>query len=117
LVVYTFETLMQGTKGDDHTMKIRSPVQLYQAFKVHEVTQSGIGNILLGSPTFWLSIILVYIITFTARLAFLSTMTISWLLHVTHLPYNYSVTDTLRRRAFKNTTIVPQWWGSTFVES
>lgn len=42
-------------------------LQLYQAFGQHEVAQSGIGNVLMGSPTFWFSIILVYFITFSAR--------------------------------------------------
>lgn len=49
--------------------KIQSWVQLYQAFNAYQVAQYGIGNYLLGSATFWLSIVLVYLITLSLRVA------------------------------------------------
>lgn len=42
-------------------------VQLYQAFNKHAVAQIGIGVTLFSTPTFWLSILLVYIITCSYR--------------------------------------------------
>ncbi len=42
-------------------------LQLYEAFKAHNVSQYGIGNYLLGNATFWFSLLLVYIITGSLR--------------------------------------------------
>lgn len=43
-------------------------VQLYQAFKAYQVAQYGIGDYLLGSATFWFSILIVYLITLSLRM-------------------------------------------------
>lgn len=44
-------------------------MQLYQAFKKHQIAQWGIGVTLYATPTFWLDIILVYIIIASLRVA------------------------------------------------
>ena len=45
------------------------PLQLYQAFKKHQIAQWGIGVTLFATPTFWLNIVLVYIIIASLRIA------------------------------------------------
>lgn len=44
-------------------------MQLYEAFHAHNVAQYGIGIYLLGNASFWFSILLVYIITASLRIA------------------------------------------------
>ena len=43
-------------------------LQLYQAFNKHAVAQWGVGVTLFSTATFWLSILLVYIITSSLRI-------------------------------------------------